>query len=221
MRPSLIWHKNERNIRLLIFLIAILTIAIALAVLPQRWWRIGLISESLWYLAVLWFLINYRPLWIQCARLPTRYIVVIALFSVGFLGGQYLGGGRLTYPFVRWAMYTDQIARPTYHIYVGVLDSGERVLLHPEQLFSSLRNGKIQSLLRSALKQMAEKKKNENLHIGSTELDGLLNAMATVWNEGKRGSPILAIEVFEVSALANNWSNQPEIQQQLLWRSEL
>ena len=114
----------------------------AWAALGQRWWRLGLVGEWATYMALGVVLLSWRPFrsvvsrsgWLQKAAVVACFLLLAV--------GQFIGGGRQTFPLVRFAMFTDpgpQAAR--YHTYLGVTRTGRQVEVDPVALYPSLARG--------------------------------------------------------------------------------
>jgi hypothetical protein len=126
----------------------VLVLAVSMAALGSRWWRLGLVGEWVTYMVLAFALLSWRPLRSALAgsgRLQ-RLAVVACLLVVAL--GQFVGGGRHTFPFVRFAMFTDASTPDAhYYAYLGVSQAGRTVQLDPVDLYPSLDRGRFDGRL--------------------------------------------------------------------------
>jgi hypothetical protein len=114
----------------------------AWAALGQRWWRLGLVGEWATYMVLGVVLLSWRPFrsaisrsgWLQKAAVVACFLLLAI--------GQFIGGGRQTFPLVRFAMFTDPASQAArYCAYLGVTGTGHQVQVDPVALYPSLARG--------------------------------------------------------------------------------
>jgi hypothetical protein len=175
--------------------IAVLVLAISLAVLGREWWRIGLLGEWLTYLALALAVQSWRPFRSVLARSGQgRQAAVVAILVLLALG-QFIGGGRQTYPLVRFQMFTDLAATQLtqYHL-LGVTRSGATVQVDPVALYPSLDRGRFEG----KLVQMTEAAVQDGLGSDAADTyERLLSALLKRHNLGARDR-IVRLDVYAV-----------------------
>jgi hypothetical protein len=132
----------------LLLAVGFLLLAISLAALGPRWWRIGLVGEWMTYMMLALALISWRPFrWVLGAISRMQRTAVVACLLLLALG-QFLGGSRQTFPLARFQMFTDPAASALrqYH-YLGHTRSGASVSMDPVALFPSLDRGRFEGKL--------------------------------------------------------------------------
>ena len=127
-------------------------LSLSMAALGPQWRRIGLIGEWATYMTFALVILAWRPF--RSALAQTRRLEVAAVVASLLLMalGQFVGGGRHTYPLVRFQMFTDATSSEVhqYH-YLGITNTGERLSLRPVQLFPSLDQGRLDGKLVQSL----------------------------------------------------------------------
>lgn len=129
-----------------------LVLGISLAALGPKWWRVGLIGEWATYMAVAFGILSWRPFRSAVGRTsPTQKLAVAACFLL-LAVGQFVGGGRHTFPLVRFQMFTDLTSSKVrqYHL-LGIAHTGDTVPIDPVQLFPSLDRGRFDSKLNQSV----------------------------------------------------------------------
>jgi len=109
--------------------------------------RPGAVLEALSYLGLALALASItavRATFSRVARVPAAILVLGAVLVVF---GQLGGGGRHTFPLVRFNVYTDEIGDDAsdFTTYEGVRADGSRALLQGDHVFHSLENGRFGS----------------------------------------------------------------------------
>ena len=124
-------------------LLAVVTVAVSLGLVTlMGYWRTGLAFEALWYLTLCALFSAATPIRNLLGSLTTLQRATLTIFGVGLLAAQFVGGGRHTYPLVRWAMFTDVRLDASATIFEGVRQSGVRIRIEPAELVPSLSNGR-------------------------------------------------------------------------------
>jgi hypothetical protein len=127
---------------------AVLVLAVSLAALGREWWRVGLLGEWATYLLLALVVLSWQPFRSALARSGRgqRAAVVAILVLLGL--GQFIGGGRQTFPLVRFQMFTDPAAteKTQYH-FLGVARSGATLQVDPVRLYPSLDRGRFEGKL--------------------------------------------------------------------------
>jgi hypothetical protein len=205
-----------RSLPLALPVVGAITIALSLAILALTGiWRARFVAEAVWYLALLLFFSALQPFRSLMASLPRPYQLTFLAFGLALLSAQFVGGGRHTYPMVRWAMFNDPVVQPKVVLYEGISASGERVLLRPMNLVPSLRNGRFTSKLRQAYQAAVTAPPSD----GSTEFDKLLRSLARIRNLSQLNDPIVSVEVFEHTLPPDSWFDRPEQRRTPVWRT--
>jgi hypothetical protein len=216
-------NRNLRFSSLALPLLSAITIGFSLAIVVlMDIWHPTFAVEAVWYLLLVMVFVAIRPFKDMIARLPRGYQLSLLVFGLALLSAQFLGGGRHTYPVVRWAMFNDPVFEARATIYVGVTTSGERVLLHPMSLVPSLRNGRFTSKLRFSYEAAAAASLSEGAtKEESTEFDQLLRSLARIHNRSNTEDPILAVEVSSYSTLTGPYLDRSQHDRTVLWRTEV
>ena len=179
----------------LLLAVGCLVLAVSLAALGPSRWRIGLVGEWVSYLLLALALISWRPLRSVLAgssRLQ-RTAVVACLLLLAL--GQFIGGGRQTFPLVRFQMFTDPAASTLrqYH-YLGHTRSGAGVPIDPVALFPSLDRGRFEG----KLVQTAEAALQDGPRsAAASTYDELLLALLDRYNLGT-DDPIVRIDTYAI-----------------------
>jgi hypothetical protein len=179
----------------LLLAVGCLVLAISRAALGPSWWRIGLVGEWVTYLLLALALLAWRPLRSVLARISRlqRTAVVACLLLLAL--GQFIGGGRQTFPLVRFQMFTDPAASTLrqYH-YLGHTRSGAGVPVDPVALFPSLDRGRFEGkLVQAAEAALQDGPRSE----AATTYDEILLALLERYNLGT-DDPIVRIDTYAV-----------------------
>jgi hypothetical protein len=179
----------------LLLAVGCLVLAIALAALGPSSWRIGLVGEWVTYLLLALALISWQPLRSVLAgtsRLQ-RTAVVACLLLLAL--GQFIGGGRQTFPLVRFQMFTDPAASTLrqYH-YLGHTRSGAGVPIDPVALFPSLDRGRFEGkLVQAAKAALRDGPRSE----AARTYDEILLALLERYNLGT-DDPVVRIDTYAI-----------------------
>jgi hypothetical protein len=174
---------------------AILVLVASLAALGREWWRVGLLGEWATYLLLALVLLSWRPFRSALARSGRGRQA--AVFTILFLLalGQFIGGGRQTFPLVRFQMFTDPAATQlTQYHFLGVTRSGATVQVDPVGLYPSLDRGRFEG----KLVQMTEAAIDHGPGSDAADTyERLLSALLHRHNLGAR-DPIIRLDVYGV-----------------------
>jgi hypothetical protein len=181
---------------------AVLILVISLAALGREWWRVGLFGEWATYLLLALAVLSWQPFRSALARSGRgRQAAVIGVLVLLGLG-QFIGGGRQTFPLVRFQMFTDPAAtEQTQYHFLGVARSGAKVQVDPVRLYPSLDRGRFEGKLVQATEAAIQDGP------GSTAADTyerLLSALLERHNLGAR-DPIVRLDVYAV----DQWLDPP------------
>jgi hypothetical protein len=179
----------------LLLAVGCLVLAVSLAALGPSSWRIGLLGEWVTYLLLALALISWQPLRLVLAATSRlqRTAVVAGLLLLAL--GQFVGGGRQTFPLVRFQMFTDPAASTLrqYH-YLGHTSSGAGVPVDPVALYPSLDRGRFEGkLVRTAEAALQDGPRSE----AARTYDELLLALLERYNLGT-DDPIVRIDTYTV-----------------------
>jgi hypothetical protein len=172
-------------------------LAVSMAALGARWRRAGLVGEWATYMVLAFAILSWRPFRAVLAGSGRvqRLAVVGCLFLLAL--GQFVGGGRHTFPFVRFAMFTDPAETEAhYYTYVGVARSGRTVPLDPVDLYPSLDRGRFDGRLELSLEAAREEGPGSD---AARDYDQLLTAIVTRHNRDA-ADPLVRLEVYTVEA---------------------
>jgi hypothetical protein len=123
--------------------IGLLVLLAAAAALGPRWWRPGLVGEWATYMVLAYAVLSWRPFRSAVARSGRPQRAAVAGCLLLLVMGQFVGGGRHTFPFVRFAMFTDPGPPDTHHYsYLGLTRTGRSVRVDPVALYPSLDRGR-------------------------------------------------------------------------------
>jgi hypothetical protein len=191
-----------------------LIIATSIATMAAAgWWRAGLLVEGCWYLALIWGISTYRPFRFL-GQVDVAQRAVLACFAFTLLAAQFAGGGRHTFPLVRWAMYTDPAPAAQAVVYEGLTGAGKSALLRPAALVPPLGRGRFGSKLRYAYDAS-----QRTSSPGHTELDQLLRTLAVLYNRSNPASPIVAVLVVEYTVPVGVYWDRSLHRRRVLWRT--
>jgi hypothetical protein len=175
----------------------LLVLLAAAAALGRRWWRPGLVGEWATYMVLAYAILSWQPFRSAVARSGRPQRAAIAGCLLLLVMGQFVGGGRHTFPFVRFAMFTDpgpQDAR--YYSYLGLTRAGRSVQVDPVALYPSLDRGRfVGRLFDSAEAAVADGSGSA----AGEAYDDLLLALLRRENLG-RGDPLVRLDVYLVHA---------------------
>ena len=177
--------------------IGLLVLVAAAAALGRRWWRPGLVGEWATYMVLAYAILSWRPFRSAVARNGRLQRAAIVGCLLLLVLGQFVGGGRHTFPFVRFAMFTDQ--GPTdahYYSYLGLTRAGRSVQVDPVALYPSLDRGRFAGrLFDSAEAAIA----GGSGSAAGAAYDDLLLALLRRQNLG-RDEPLVRLDVYLVHA---------------------
>ena len=177
--------------------IGLVVLLAAAAVLGRRWWRPGLVGEWATYMALAYAVLSWRPFRWAVAGSGRRPRAAVAGCLLLLVMGQFVGGGRHTFPFVRFAMFTDPSpADARYYSYLGLTRAGRSVQVDPVALYPSLDRGRFAGrLFDSAEAAIAG---GSGSAAGQAYGD-LLRSLLRRENLG-RGDPLVRLDVYLVHA---------------------
>jgi hypothetical protein len=175
----------------------LLVLLVATAALGHRWWRPGLVGEWATYMVLAYAILSWRPFRSTVARSGRRQRVAVAGCLLLLVVGQFVGGGRHTFPFVRFAMFTDPGPPDArYYSYLGLTRAGRSVQVDPVALYPSLDRGRFAGrLVESAEAAIA---RGSGSAAGEA-YDDLLLALLRRQNLG-RHDPLVRLDVYLVRA---------------------
>ena len=123
--------------------IGLLVLLAAAAALGRRWWRPGLVGEWATYMVLAYAVVSWQPFRSAVAGSGRRQRAAIAGCLLLLVMGRFVGGGRHTFPFVRFAMFTDPGPPDArYYSYLGLTRAGRSVQVDPVVLYPSLDRGR-------------------------------------------------------------------------------
>lgn len=123
--------------------IGLLVLLATAAALGRRWWRPGLVGEWATYMVLAYAVLSWRPFRSAVAGSGRRRRAAVAGCLLLLVMGQFVGGGRHTFPFVRFAMFTDPgPADARWYSYLGLTRTGRSVQVDPVALYPSLDRGR-------------------------------------------------------------------------------
>jgi hypothetical protein len=187
-------RPNGREVGLLLA-VGVFVLAISLAALGPDSWRIGLVGEWFTYMLLALALLSWRPLRSTLGNTSRfqRAAVVTCLLLLAL--GQFVGGGRQTFPLARFQMFTDPAASTLrqYH-YLGHTESGSSVPVDPVALFPSLDRGRFEgTLVRAAEAALRDGPHSE----AARTYDEILMALLKRHNLGT-DDPIIRIDTYAI-----------------------
>jgi hypothetical protein len=177
--------------------VGLLVLLAAAAALGHRWWRPGLVGEWATYMVLAYAVLSWRPFRSAVARSGRRRVAIAGCLLLLVLG-QFVGGGRHTFPFVRFAMFTDPAGPPDarWYSYLGLTRAGRSVQVDPVALYPSLDRGRfVGRLFDSAEAAVADGSGSA----AGEAYDDLLLALLRRENLG-RGDPLVRLDVYLVHA---------------------
>ena len=175
----------------------LLVLLVAATALGHRWWRPGLVGEWATYMVLAYTVLAWRPFRSTVARSGRRQRVAVAGCLLLLVMGQFVGGGRHTFPFVRFAMFTDPGPPDTHwYSYLGLTRAGRSVQVDPVALYPSLDRGRFAGrLFDSAEAAIA----GGSGSAAGGAYDDLLLALLRRQNLG-RDDPLVRLDVYLVHA---------------------
>jgi hypothetical protein len=185
-------YPTGREIGLLVA-VGIFVLAISLAALGPRWWRIGLVGEWVTYMLLAFAILSWRPFRSVLARTSRGQRTAVAATLLLLALGQFVGGGRQTFPLVRFQMFTDPAATELrqYHL-LGVTKTGERIPVDPVVLFPSLDRGRFEGKLGQTTEAALEDGPGSD---AANTYEGILMALLERHNKSAR-NPIVRLDVY-------------------------
>lgn len=177
--------------------VGLLVLLAAAAALGHQWWRPGLVGEWATYMVLAYAVLAWRPFRSAVARSGQLQRAAVAGCLVLLVLGQFVGGGRHTFPFVRFAMFTDPGPPDAhYYSYLGLTRAGRSVQVDPVALYPSLDRGRFAGrLFESAEAAIA----GGSGSAAGEAYDDLLLALLRRQNVG-RDDPLVRLDVYLVHA---------------------
>lgn len=170
----------------------IMVLVVSAAVLGPRWWRLSLLGEWATYMLLAVAVLAWRPFRSAVARTGRRErVAVVAAFLLLALG-QFIGGSRLTFPLVRFQMFTDATSSQTrqYH-YLGFSKTGDPMSVDPVELFPSLDRGRFEGRLQQTVEAAVKDGPGSD---AATTYEGILSALIARYNMSAK-DPLVRLEV--------------------------
>jgi hypothetical protein len=177
--------------------VGVLVLLVSWVALGARWWRAGFVGEWATYMVLAYTVLSWRPFRSVAARIGRAQKAAILACLMLLAIGQFIGGGRQTFPFVRFAMFTDagpQEAR--YYTYLGVSKAGRSIQLDPVALYPSLDRGRFDGRLFGAAEAAIAAGPGSD---AARAYDDLLLALLERHNLSA-GDPLVRLDVYLVDA---------------------
>jgi multisubunit Na+/H+ antiporter MnhB subunit len=177
--------------------VGLVVLLAAAAALGGRWWRPGLVGEWATYMVLAYAILRWQPFRSAVGRSGRPQRAAVAGCLLLLVLGQFVGGGRHTFPFVRFAMFTDPGPPDArYFSYLGLTRAGRSVQVDPVALYPSLDRGRFAGrLVDSAEAAIA----GGSGSAAGEAYDDLLLALVRRENVG-RDDPLVRLDVYLVHA---------------------
>jgi hypothetical protein len=177
--------------------VGLLVLLAAAAALGPRWWRPGLVGEWATYMVLAFAVLSWQPFRSAVGRGGRLQRAAVAGCLLLLALGQFVGGGRHTFPFVRFAMFTDPgPAEARYYSYLGLTRSGRSVQVDPVALYPSLDRGRFAGRLSDSAEAAIAGGSGSP---AGEAYDDLLSALLRRGNLG-RDDPLVRLDAYLVHA---------------------
>ena len=212
----------DQTFRRVISIAIILSAGLAIGVLlrdgPVPWLKLG--AESVMYFALMLAVWSYLPLRRTFREAPQFYTIVLAVFVAMSVASQLIGSTAKTYPFTRWAMYSDRSQGSVIFDFKAVHLSGKQTDLLPVTGFVPPRtfNNTLQYLLEMELGKSPHKSRWP--HPLATSYRDICERV-TALNPWHREDPVVRIDAWRCRIKAD--TNHPEntVQRELVHQLDL
>lgn len=177
--------------------VGLVVLLTAAAALGRRWWRPGLVGEWATYMGLGYAVLAWRPFRSAVAGNGRLRRAAVAGCLLLLVIGQFVGGGRHTFPFVRFAMFTDPAPPDArYYGYLGLTRAGRSVQVDPVALYPSLDRGRFAGRLSDSAEAAIAAGSGS---AAGKAYDELLLALLRRQNLG-RDDPLVRLDVYLVQA---------------------
>jgi hypothetical protein len=170
----------------------VVVFVVSAAVLGPRWWRLSLLGEWATYMLLAFVVLAWRPFRLAVARTGRRERIAVTAAFLLLALGQLIGGSRLTFPLVRFQMFTDATSSQTrQYYYLGISKTGDTTSIDPVELFPSLDRGRFEGRLQQTVEAAVEDGPGSD---AAATYEGILSALIARYNLGAK-DPLVRLEV--------------------------
>jgi hypothetical protein len=185
----------------------------------SEWLR--LIFEACIYLGLLLFLAQQKSLMSTLKALSLPYQIFLAVLVIAMLGAQLIDGGKRTFPFVVWAMYTrPAYGDPQYYDYSAMSQNGREVQLDVFRVSRTL-SSRLMFPLRDMAREFDRAREESQRQAMIADYETILRAVAHMYNRRNPDDPIRTIYVWHCTIPLHAYRNSSSIQRRLLWQLQV
>jgi len=184
-----------------------------------EWLR--LIFEACIYLGLLLFLARRKPLISTLKALRPPYQVFLAGLVIAMLGAQLSDGGKRTFPFVVWSMYTrPAYGDPQYYDYSAVSQNGRELPLDVFRVSRTL-SSRLMFPLRDLAREIDRAGEGAQRQAMIADYETMLRAVARMYNRRNPDDPIQSIYVWHCTIPLHAYHTPASIHRRLLWELQV
>lgn len=167
---------------------------------------------------MLLFLAQQKPLISTLKALRPPYQVFLAGLVIAMLGAQLSDGGKRTFPFVVWSMYTrSAYGDPEYYDYSVVSQSGREMPLDAFRVSRTL-SSRLMYPLRDMARKIDWAGEGSQRQAMIAEYESILRAVARMYDRRNPDDPIQTILVWHCTVPLHAYRTPASIQRRLLWQ---
>jgi hypothetical protein len=183
--------------------------------------RLRLIFEACIYLGLLLFLAQQKPLISTLKALRPLYQVFLAGLVVAMVGAQLSDGGKRTFPFVVWSMYTRPAdGDPQFYDYSAVSQDGREMPLDVFRVSRTL-SFRLMFPLRDMARKIEWAGEGSQRRAMIADYETILRAVARMYNRRHPDDPIRTIYVWHCTIPLHAYRTPASIQRRLLWQLQV
>jgi hypothetical protein len=180
-----------------------------------------LIFEASMYFGLLLFLAHQKSLMSTLKALRLPYQIFLAGLVIAMLGAQLIDGGKRTFPFVVWAMYTrPAFGDPQYYDYSARSQNGREVQLDVFRVSRTLAS-RLMFPLREMARELDGAWEESQRQAMIADYETILRAVARMYNRRNPDDPIRTIYVWHCTIPLHAYRNSSSIQRRLFWQLEV